>query len=121
LALALWLLASAPAARAACPPVPAPPAADRPASAAQIDAYVRAVARASPVTRGAVAGWSVQGRPLRYAIASALPRERLRAAFARLRAVRAGRARSAGDAPAVVWVAGSGAGNEPSGSGARAR
>jgi predicted deacylase len=121
LALALGMLACAPAARAACPPVPAPPPADRPASAAAIDAYVRAVARASPVIRSAVAGFSVQGRPLRYAIASALPRERLRAAFARLRAVRAGRARSAGDAPAVVWVAGSVHGNEPSGSDADLR
>ena len=61
-----------------------------------------------------VAGVSVQGRPLRYAIASALPAARLRAAMARLRAVRAGRARSAGDAPAVVWVAGTVHGNEPS-------
>jgi len=121
LTLGLCLLASAPAARAACPPVPDPPPADRPASAAQIDAYVRAVARASPVVRSAVAGFSVQGRPLRYAIASALPPARLRTAFARLRAVRAGRARSAGDAPAVVWLAGSVHGNEPSGSDADLR
>jgi hypothetical protein len=121
LALALCALAWAPAARAACPPVPAPPAADRPASAAQADAYVRAVARASPVVSTAVAGLSVQGRPLRYAIASALPAARLRAALARLRAVRAGRARSAGDAPAVVWVAGSVHGNEPSGADADLR
>jgi Zinc carboxypeptidase len=120
-ALALCALATAPAARAACPPVPAPPPADRPATAAQIDAYVRAVARASPVIRSAVAGFSVQGRPLRYAIASALPPARLRAAFARLRAVRAGRQRSARDAPAVVWVAGSVHGNEPSGSDADLR
>ena len=121
LAVALCALAAAPAARAACPPVPPPPPADRPASAAQIDAYVRAVARASPVVRSAVAGFSVQGRPLRYAIASALPTDGLRAAFARLRAVRAGRARSAGDAPAVVWVAGSVHGNEPSGADADLR
>jgi Zinc carboxypeptidase len=121
LAVALCALAAAPAARAACPPVPAPPPADRPASAAQIDAYVRAVARASPVIRAAVAGFSVQGRPLRYAIASALAPDRLRAAFARLRAVRAGRARGAGDAPAVVWVTGSVHGNEPSGADADLR
>jgi hypothetical protein len=121
LALALCGLAWAPAARAACPPVPAPPPRDRPASAAQIDAYVRAVARASPVISTAVAGFSVQGRPLRYAVASALPAERLRAALARLRAVRAGRASSAGDAPAVVWVAGSVHGNEPSGADADLR
>jgi hypothetical protein len=121
LALALCGLAWAPAARAACPAVPAPPPADRPASATAIDAYVRAVARASPVISTAVAGFSVQGRPLRYAVASALPADRLRAALARLRAVRAGRARSAGDAPAVVWVAGSVHGNEPSGADADLR
>jgi multidrug efflux pump subunit AcrA (membrane-fusion protein) len=69
LALALCGLAWAPAARAACPPVPAPPPPDAPASAAQIDAYVRAVARASPVISTGVAGLSVQGRPLRYAVA----------------------------------------------------
>ena len=115
LALALCSLAAAPAARAACPPVPAPPAADRPASAGQIDGYVRAVARASPVISTGVAGVSVQGRPLRYAIASALPATRLRAAMARLRAVRAGHAHSTGDAPAVVWVAGTVHGNETAG------
>jgi hypothetical protein len=121
LALALCALATAPAARAACPPVPAPPPADRPTSAAQIDAYVRAVARASPVVRSALAGFSVQGRPLRYAVVSALPARALRAGFARLRAVRTGRAPSAGDAPAVVWVAGSVHGNEPSGADADLR
>ena len=103
------------------PAVPArrPPTA--PASAAQIDAYMRAVARASPVISTGVAGLSVQGRPLRYAVVSALPRDRLRAALARLRAVRAGRARSAGDAPAVVWMAGSVHGNEPTGADADLR
>jgi hypothetical protein len=122
LGLALCCLAwAAPARAASCPAGPAPPSPDRPASAAQIDAYVRAVARASPVVTTAVAGFSVQGRPLRYAVVSALPTRRLRAGFARLRAVRAGRARSAGDAPAVVWVAGSVHGNEPSGSDADMR
>jgi hypothetical protein len=121
LAVALCALLSAPAARAACPAVPVPPAGDRPASAAQVDAYVSAVARASPVVSSAVAGASVQGRPLRYAVVSALPAARLRAAMARLRAVRAGRARSAGAAPAVVWVAGSVHGNEPSGTDADLR
>ncbi len=115
LTLTLCSLAAAPAARAACPRVPAAPAADRPTSAAQIDGYVRAVARASPVISTGVAGLSVQGRPLRYAVASALPRDRLRAAMARLRAVRAGRAPGAGDAPAVVWVAGTVHGNETAG------
>jgi hypothetical protein len=114
-ALTLCGLAAAPAARAACPAVPAAPTADRAASAAQIDGYVRAVARASPVISTGVAGVSVQGRPLRYAIASALAPDRLRAAMARLRAVRAGRAAGAGDAPAVVWVAGTVHGNETAG------
>jgi hypothetical protein len=120
-AVVLCALVSAPAARAACPAVPAPPSPDGPASAAQVDAYVRAVARASPVVSTAVAGASVQGRPLRYAVVSALPATRLHAAMARLRAVRRGHARSAGDAPAVVWVAGSVHGNEPSGSDADVR
>ncbi len=115
LTLMLCSLAAAPVARAACPPVPAAPAADRPATAAQIDGYVRAVARASPVISTGVAGLSVQSRPLRYAIASALSQDRLRTAMARLRAVRAGRASGAGDAPAVVWVAGTVHGNEPAG------
>ena len=87
LALALCALAGAPAARAACPPVPAPPSDHAPASAAQIDAYVRAVGRASPVISTGVAGFSVQGRPLRYAVVSALPRNRLRAALARMSAL----------------------------------
>ena len=115
LALALCALAWAPAARAACPAVPEPPPAFSPASAREVDGYVRAVARASPVISTGVAGLSVQGQPLRYAIASALPPDRLHAAMARLRAVRAGRARSAGDAPAVVWVAGTVHGNETAG------
>jgi hypothetical protein len=121
LAVALCGLAWAPAARAACPPVPAPPPDQAPASAARIDAYVRAVGRASPVVSSAVAGFSVQGRPLRYAVVSALAPDRLRAGLARLRAVRAGRVRSAGDAPAVVWVAGSVHGNEPTGADADLR
>jgi hypothetical protein len=115
LALALCAVAWAPAARAACPAVPEPPPAFSPATAREIDGYVRAVARASPVISTGVAGVSVQGQPLRYAIATALPAGRLRAAMARLRAVRAGRARSAGDAPAVVWVAGTVHGNESAG------
>jgi Zinc carboxypeptidase len=113
-ALALCLLAWAPAARAACPAVEPRPAFS-PLSAAEIDAFMRAEARASPVVSAGVAGTSVRGRPLRYAIVSALPPARLRAAMARLREVRAGRARSAGDAPAVVWIAGTVHGNETSG------
>jgi Zinc carboxypeptidase len=116
---ALAAFAPAASARAACPAGPAPPRA--PASAARADAYVRAVARASPVVSAAVAGRSVQGRPLRYAIVSSLPARRLRAGLARLRAVRAGRAHSTGSAPAVVWIAGSVHGNERSGADADLR
>jgi Zinc carboxypeptidase len=118
-AVALCCLAWAAPARAACPAGPDPPPA--PASAARADAYVRAVARASPVVTSAVAGSSVQGRPLRYAVVSALPARPLRAGFARLRAVREGRAANAGAAPAVVWFAGSVHGNEPSGADADLR
>jgi predicted deacylase len=121
LALALCSLLAAPAARAACPAVPTPPSAGHPASAAQVDAYVRAVARASPVISTGVAGLSVQGRPLRYAVATALAPDRLHSALRRLRAVRAGRSRDAGDAPAVVWLAGSVHGNETSGADADLR
>ncbi len=124
LALALCGLALGPAAaRAAapCPSVPELRPASGPLSAAEIDAYVRAVARSSPVVTSAVAGTSVQGRPLRYVVVSALPARTLRAGFARLRAVRAGLARETRDAPAVVWVAGSVHGNEPSGADADLR
>jgi zinc carboxypeptidase len=68
-----------------------------------------------------LAGRSVDGRPLRYAVVSALPARRLHAGLARLRDVRAGRASRAEDAPAVVWVAGSVHGNEPSGADADLR
>jgi Zinc carboxypeptidase len=119
-ALCTAMAAAAPA-HAACPAGPAPPPIDRPASAARVDSYVRAVARASPVVTAGVAGRSVQGRPLRYAVVSALPAPRLRARLARLRAIRAGVARDPGDAPAVVWVAGSVHGNEPSGADADLR
>ena len=110
-----WAAWAAPARAAVCAAGPEPPSPDVPASFAQVDHYVRAVARASPIVRTAVVGSSVQGRPLRYAVVSALPARRLRAGLARLRAVRTGRARSVGDAPAVVWIAGSVHGNEPSG------
>ena len=57
-------LALAPAAAAArgCPAVPSPPPADRAASPARIDAYVRAVAAASPLVTTGVAGASAEGR-----------------------------------------------------------
>jgi hypothetical protein len=119
-ALCTAMAAAAPA-RAGCPAGPAPPPIDRPASAARIDSYVRAVARASPVVTAGLAGRSVQGRPLRYALVSALSAPRLRAGLAGLRAIRAGGARDPGNAPAVVWVAGSVHGNEPSGADADLR
>jgi hypothetical protein len=118
---ALFALAPAAPARAACPAGPAPPPIDRPASAARVDAYVRAVARSSPVVTTTIAGRSVEGRALRYAVVSALPAGRLHAGLARLRAIRAGRAHDPRDAPAVVWVAGSVHGNEPSGADADLR
>ncbi|MEN3284647.1 MAG: hypothetical protein V7607_5787 [Solirubrobacteraceae bacterium] len=114
-------LASAAPARAACPAGPAPPPDTRPASAARIDSYVRAVARASPVVTAGLAGRSAEGRPLRYAIVTARRASRLHGDFSRLRALRAGVAGGVGDAPAVVWVAGSVHGNEPSGADADLR
>lgn len=114
-------LALAAPARAACPAGPAPPPVGKPASAARIDSYVRAVARASPVVTAGLAGRSVDGRPLRYALVTGRPAKRLHGDFSRLRAVRAGVAHDVGDAPAVVWVAGSVHGNEPSGADADLR
>jgi hypothetical protein len=86
-----------------------------------VDAYVRAVAKASPVVSAGLAGRSAGGRPLRYAIVTARPPTRLHGDFSRLRAIRAGAAHDAGDAPAVVWIAGSVHGNEPSGTDADLR
>jgi hypothetical protein len=114
-------LAGAAPARAACPPVPAPPPATHPASAARVGSYLRAVANASPAVTAGVAGRSVDGRPLRYAVVTARPARRLRADLSRLRAIRGGVAHDVGDAPAVVWVAGSVHGNEPSGTDADLR
>jgi zinc carboxypeptidase len=119
-ALCTALAAPAPA-HAACPPVPAPPSATHPASAARVGSYLRAVAKASPVVSAGVAGRSVDGRPLRYAIVTARSASRLHGDFSRLRAIRAGVADDVGDAPAVVWVAGSVHGNEPSGADADLR
>jgi Zinc carboxypeptidase len=114
-------LAAAGPARAACPAGPAPPPIAKPASAARVDAYIRAVARASPVVTAGLAGRSVDGRPLRYAVVTARPAKRLHGDLSRLRAIRAGVAHDARDAPAVVWVAGSVHGNEPSGADADLR
>ena len=121
LACGVAALALAAPARAACPAGPSPPPIGKPVSAARIDSYVRAVARASPVVTAGLAGRSVQGRPLRYALVTARSPKRLHGDFSRLRAVRAGVAHDVGDAPAVVWVAGSVHGNEPSGADADLR
>jgi Zinc carboxypeptidase len=120
IALCTTLAAAAPA-RATCPAGPDPPPIAKPASAARVDAYIRAVARASPVVTSGLAGRSVDGRPLRYAVVTARPAKRLHGDFSRLRAIRAGAAHDARDAPAVVWVAGSVHGNEPSGADADLR
>jgi len=120
IALCTTLAAAAPA-RAACPAVPAPPPDDHPASAARVGSYLRAVADASPVVSAGVAGRSVDGRPLRYAVVTARPAARLHADLSRLRAIRAGVTHEVGDAPALVWVAGSVHGNEPSGADADLR
>lgn len=120
IALFTSLAAAAPA-RAACPTVPAPPPANRPASAARVDAYLRAVAKASPVVSAGLAGRSAGGRPLRYAVVTARPASRLHGDFSRLRAIRAGVAHDVGDTPAIVWIAGSVHGNEPSGADADLR
>ena len=96
----------------------------RPATDGQIDAYLAAVDAASARVTTGVAGTSAEGRPLRYAVVSdprTLAPARLRAVRARLAALRdataspARAARMARDDPAIVWVAGSVHGNEPSG------
>ncbi|MGZ6706748.1 MAG: M14 family zinc carboxypeptidase [Solirubrobacteraceae bacterium] len=122
-AAAAAILAVAPAGATAsdCPRIPAPPPAGRAASPERVDGYLRAVARASPIVTTAVAGHSTSGRPLRYAVVTRLAPARVRAGLARLRAVRAGRAAGARGAPAVVWLAGSVHGNEPSGTDADLR
>ncbi len=124
LAAAVLALGVAPTAAASvpgCPRIPAPPSAGHAASSGRIGAYVRAVAKASPFVTAGVAGASVQGRPLRYAVVTRLSPARLRAGLARLRAVRDGGATTIGTAPAVVWLAGSVHGNEPSGADADLR
>jgi hypothetical protein len=116
--------ASCPARPAEDPRVPAFAPGAGPASNGRIGAYLTELDRASARVVAGVAGTSVQGRPLRYAIAGdpALLRPgRLAAVLARLRRVRQGTAsaaelrRSVRVDPAIVWVAGSVHSNEPSG------
>jgi hypothetical protein len=111
-------LAAAPAAARTCGAtagVPAFAAGQQPASDEAVSAYLAGVDAASTRVASGVAGTSVQGRPLPYAIVSA-PRNlaRLPAIAARARASRQGRSHAAGG-PAIVWLAANVHGNEPSG------
>lgn len=120
---------------AACPAVPGArplPPAERvigraldaaPLSADETDAYLRALDAASPRIVTGVAGRSVRGRPLRYALLGD-PRDlspaRLRAVSAALRALRGGALSGravdrAAAGPAVVWIGAGVHANEPSG------
>lgn len=97
--------------------VPAPPAA--PASVEAVDGYLRRLDRASARVRTGVAGRSVEGRPLRYAIVGA-PGAIRSAALERtagpLRAVRDGaRRRLPAGQRAIAWLAAGVHGNERSG------
>ena len=120
-AAAAFALLPAGAAARGCPAIPPPPAAGHAASPERVDAYLRAVAAASPLVTTGVAGASTDGRPLRYAVATRLASVRLHAGLARLRAVRAGILSGAPTAPAVVWLAAAVHGNEPSGADADLR
>ncbi len=100
------------------------PLGSRPATGAELDRYLARVDAASPRVRVLTAGRSAAGRPLRYALVSrpaALAPRRLAALRRRLAAVVQGRLspaaarRLARDERAVVWIAGSVHGNEPSG------
>jgi hypothetical protein len=116
--------AGCPARPAEDPRVPAFVPGAEPASNERIGAYLAALDRESARVVTGVAGTSVQGRPLRYAIAgdpALLRPRRLAAVLARLRRVREGAAsgaelrRSERTDPAIVWIAGSVHSNEPSG------
>ena len=125
------VLAPAAAARAACsptaPPDPAIPTwqavngfalGSREATGTEVQAYLTAVDRVSGRVRTAVAGRSLEGRALPYAIVgapAAIAPGRLARLAARLRAVRAGTGRLPAGAPAFAWVAGSVHGDEPTG------
>ncbi|MDX6655922.1 MAG: hypothetical protein QOH62_715 [Solirubrobacteraceae bacterium] len=87
----------------------------QPAGDEAISAYLDAVGRASTRVISGVAGTSVEGRPLPYAVVSS-PHNlaRLGTIAARARASRQGRGRAAGG-PAIVWLAAGVHGNEPSG------
>jgi hypothetical protein len=95
--------------------VPSFSAGAQPASDDQVSTYLSAVGAASSRVITRDAGTSVQGRPLPYALVSS-PHNlaRLSAIAARARASRTGHGFAAGG-PAIVWLAASVHGNEPSG------
>jgi Zinc carboxypeptidase len=95
--------------------VPAFTAGGTPVTNEQVSVYLSQVDAASTRVLTGVAGASVEGRPLPYAIASS-PRNlaRLGAIAARVRASRRGHSHAAGG-PAIVWLAANVHGNEPSG------
>jgi zinc carboxypeptidase len=116
-ALAL-AVSAAPAAAQSCGStagVPAFTPGPAPVTDEQAGAYLTQVDAASTRVQAGVAGTSVQGRPLPYAIVSS-PRNlaRLGAIAARARASREGRSHAAGG-PAIVWLAANVHGNEMSG------
>jgi hypothetical protein len=111
-------LGAAPAAGATCGAtagVPAFTPGAQPVTDEQVSSYLSGVDAASARVLTGVAGTSVQGRPLPYAIVSS-PRNlgRLAAIAARARASRQGRGHAAGG-PAIVWIGANVHGNEPSG------
>jgi hypothetical protein len=102
----------------------------RDVTTAESDAYLLAVDRASARVTSGVAARSVQGRPLRYAIAgqpanvNATGLERIRRAAAALmdpRTPAAQAERIAADNPAILWIAGNVHGGEESGTDAALR
>jgi Zinc carboxypeptidase len=150
-ALAAALLPAAPVAAAApappaCDPVRTPPAlagtvptaeqvigvplGERDVTVAESDAYLRAVAEASPRVVAGTAAVSWEGRPLRYAIVgrpgnvtpAGLARIRLRTALLRdPRTPKAVADHLARTTPAILWVAGNVHGGEESGTDAALR
>lgn len=103
---------------------------ERDVTAAESDAYLRAVSKASPRVVDGVLATSHQGRPLRYAIVgkpgNVTPKglARVRAAAQALRdpsTTPAHAGQLADDAPAILWVAGNVHGNEESGADASLR
>jgi len=117
-ALALGVFAPAASATQTCGSttgVPAFSPGPTPIADEQVSLYLSQVDAASTRVLTGVAGTSVEGRPLPYAIASS-PRNltRLGAIAARARASRRGQSHAAGG-PAIVWLAANVHGNEMSG------